>query len=233
MRHLALFARHPDSTAVKTRLTPALPPALAAQAHLAMVLDALEMFRACRADQRWVYWVDGPGVTSGTLAPGMRERMQRGADLGARLEAAFAELLASPADRVVIIGADCPWITPALIERAFEALERADAAIAPAQDGGYVLVGLRHPAPALFRGIDWGTGRVHAQTMERARGAGVGVETLETLADLDTPADLVRTLVRLASAPGAGPPGLRAMLDRIGLLPRRAISTRPPESAAR
>jgi len=95
------------------------------------------------------------------------------------------------------------------------------------------VIGLARFTPALFRRIDWGSSRVLAQTLERAREAGLDVETLEPLEDLDTPEDLVRALARLAAAPDAAP-ALRARLEAMGLLPRLpATWSHPPGSAAR
>ena len=71
----------------------------------------------------------------------------------------------------------------------------------PAEDGGYVLVGLRQPQPGLFQGIDWSTERVMAQTRQRAHALGVALHELAPLWDVDTPDDLAR----LASLPEFAP----------------------------
>ena len=82
-------------------------------------------------------------------------------DLGARMLAAL-KAADGPA---LVIGTDCPAMMPAHLRMAAEALRSgADAVVLPAEDGGYVLIGLRKPLPALFAGMEWGTGEVMAET---------------------------------------------------------------------
>lgn len=217
---LALFARPPVAGRVKTRLSPALPPRLACDLYAALLGDALEALGAARAAERFVYWSeDAPEAATVALPPGVAARRQAGGDLGSRLAAAFAELLPAPGDRAAIVGADCPELRAAHLERAIEALGAHDAALGPAADGGYWIVALARPAPALFAGVAWGTDRVLAQTLERARAAGRRVALLETLADLDTPADLARCAARAAVAPAGTSPRLAAALRALGLAP--------------
>jgi glycosyltransferase A (GT-A) superfamily protein (DUF2064 family) len=155
---------------------------------------------------------------------GFEVRDQRGADLGARLEHATGELLSPRGARVLVMGADCPDLDAVRIAAAFAALERAELVLGPARDGGYYLIGLARSAAALFRGIDWGTPRVLAQTRERARALDLSLTELEPLDDLDTPADLARWAARAAvggaagGATAVGAPRTQAALRAIGLL---------------
>ena len=221
MRRLALFARRPRAGEVKTRLSPAVPPALALELYRAMLEDALAVTAAADANERLVYWApaveahDGPAVP-----PGMRERDQRGGDLGERLAHAFDELIATEGDRALILGADCPELESGTLRGAFDQLESHDAVLGPARDGGYYLLGLRKPAPELFRDVEWSTPRVLDQTLERLGLAGLTVALLPALDDLDTPEDLLRWIA--GRARGEGPSAPRALdraLRAIGLLP--------------
>jgi rSAM/selenodomain-associated transferase 1 len=199
-----------------------------------MLADALVALVAARADGRHLFWADHEGAAGEPMRipAAVREAAQVGDDLGARLERAFESLLGTDGDRSVIFGADCPWLEAQTLDRAFDALERADLVLGPAADGGYTLIGLARRAPELFRGLAWGTDRVMAQTLERAEAAGLRVATLETFEDLDTPADLVRALAGLLAQPSAAP-NTRLALERIGLLPPlRATSSVPRASAA-
>ena len=67
-----------------------------------------------------------------------------------------------------------------------------DAVVFPAEDGGYVLIGMRKPAPALFETMPWGSGTVLKET--KARAAKLGLRTLDiaTLWDVDQPDDVDR-----------------------------------------
>lgn len=220
MNRVAVFARWPAPGRVKTRLAPALPGSLACDLYRAMLGDALAAALAARADARALYWADAPDERFGFAPPAAFEvRDQQGDDLGARLERAFAGLLCVPGDRAVIIGADCPDLAAAHLERAIGLLAERDLVLAPARDGGYALIGLARPAPELFRGVAWGTPRVLDQTLERASGLGLRVARLDPLEDLDTPADLVRWLSRACVTGAADAPRTRAALAAMGLMP--------------
>jgi uncharacterized protein len=187
-----------------------------------MLADTLEVAVRAGADCLDLFWAsDGEPAPDFAAPGGVAVRRQLGAGLGERLVSAFGQLLADSADRAVVIGADCPDLEPAAIRRAFAALEQHDLVIGPAHDGGYYLIGLSRPAPALFDQVSWGTDRVCAQTLERADRGGLAVATLEILGDIDTPEDLVRFVARRSvSSPGPGP-NTEAALREMGLLPPR------------
>lgn len=217
-KRIALFARRPVPGQVKTRLSPALPPDLACQLYAAMLEDTLEVVRLARADTRTVFWAEVP--QEGRAPQGFFWHAQKGADLGARMADAFDTLLVDGA-HAVVVGSDCPGLTPTLLEHALDALDRSDLVLGPASDGGYWLVGLARPAPQLFTGMEWSTATVFTETMARATGLGLSVETLPVRDDLDTPDDLARivTAVALGHEDGVGPK-LLAALRAMKLLPR-------------
>lgn len=222
MDRVAVFARYPRVGEVKTRLSPALPAALAHDLYAAMLTDTLECVAGTGVGRPLLFWASDPAEPPGfPVPPGLEIRRQQGDDLGDRLASAFAGLLVGPSDRAVVIGADCPDLGPDTIREAFSRLGRHDAVLGPAHDGGYCLIGLRRPAPGLFRGIAWSTGTVLAQTLERAKDAGLDVATLAPLDDIDTPEDLVRFVARRSVAPPG--PGARTeqALREMGLLPPR------------
>lgn len=229
MNHIAVFARWPEPGRVKTRLAPALTPALACELHRAMLADALAAAAVCGAEEHALFWSDRPAGTdlgesavAGADALGLAIREQRGDGLGARLEAAFAELILAPGDRAIVIGSDCPELDGPACARAFDALATHDLVLAPARDGGYALIGLAHPAPDLFRGIEWSSERVLEQTLARAAAAGLTVAWLETLEDIDTPEDLLRWITRACDLESAVAPHTRRALAAMKLLPTRS-----------
>lgn len=221
MDRLAIFARSPELGKVKTRLFPALPADLAVRLHVAMLEDAMGVAMASGVDSTVFWSCDGDEAALPQPPTGIAVRRQRGSDLGARLVAAFDELLAGPGDRAVVIGSDCPDLAPGTIREAFAGLDRHDLVLGPARDGGYYLVGLRRSAPALFAGVAWGTGRVMAETLERAATAGIEAARLGVLEDIDTPDDLVRFIARRAVAPSGPVARTEAALAEMGLLPPR------------
>jgi glycosyltransferase A (GT-A) superfamily protein (DUF2064 family) len=91
------------------------------------------------------------------------------------------------------MGTDCPALTVGELRAAAGALREAnDAVFVPAEDGGYVLVGLRHAVDSLFYGIPWGDDRVMDHTRERLRSAGLRWQELAPSWDVDRPEDLAR-----------------------------------------
>lgn len=110
-------------------------------------------------------------------------------DLGHRMGRIFRR---APPGPVVIVGADIPGITPALIARAFAALGDHDAVIGPAPDGGYWLIGLKRGArpvpPAIFEGVRWSSATALEDTRNSLGQASIALT--DTLHDVDGAADL-------------------------------------------
>jgi hypothetical protein len=188
-REIAVFARVPVAGQVKTRLIPALGADGAADLHARLVESTLA--RARRAGAASVrLWLDGD--PAGYAAPpGVAVSTQSGSDLGARMHHAFVATLARAA-ACVLIGTDCPALQPHHLREAFETLDSHDVVLVPAEDGGYVLVGLTVPQPRLFEDMAWGEPTVLAATRVRIDAAGLRAAFLDPLPDLDTPADLAR-----------------------------------------
>lgn len=116
--------------------------------------------------------------------------LQPEADLGARMLAAMAR---PPARPTLVIGTDCPALTPDLLRRAAGCLNGGDdAVVLPAEDGGYALIGLREASAAPFDGVEWGRSRVMAQTRARLAAQRWRWSEPATLWDVDRPADFDR-----------------------------------------
>ena len=191
---IAVFAKAPVAGAVKTRLAALLGPEGAAGLHAGLVRHALstavqsrvgavELW--CAPDERHPFFERCAEEFGVTL------RRQEGADLGERMRRAFDAALGS-GSALLIIGSDCPALGAAKLRSAAEALRSHDAVIAPAEDGGYVLVGLSKPAPMLFDGIAWGGSAVMGQTRAKLAQGGVGWKELATFWDVDRPEDYAR-----------------------------------------
>jgi rSAM/selenodomain-associated transferase 1 len=114
-------------------------------------------------------------------------RRQPDGDLGDRMLAAIAGTASQTG--TLVIGTDCPALTPA---QAANALAGHDAAVVPAEDGGYVLIGMRQAAPRVFEAVDWGSGRVMAQTRARLLELGWRWQEFAPLWDVDRGEDLDR-----------------------------------------
>jgi rSAM/selenodomain-associated transferase 1 len=141
-------------------------------------------------------WIAGPhdDATLGFARDaGVDVREQRGADLGARMAHAFEATLDGRRP-MLLIGTDCPAQTVDDLHAALRALDDADAVLQPAEDGGYVLIGMKRPLPVLFEEIDWGTASVLASTRRRAATHGIALAEIAECWDLDRSDDLDRAL---------------------------------------
>lgn len=162
---LGIFAKQPQPGRVKTRLCPPLTLDQAAELYRCCLKETVHL--ATRGDWSTVLFFQGQRRFFKDTFADVPLAEQIGADLGERLAQAFASRFAGGAQQVVIIGSDSPDLPVSLIRQAFAGLTHHDAVLAPADDGGYVLVGLRRPVPGLFEQIPWSTGEVLAATRKR------------------------------------------------------------------
>lgn len=188
-RAIAVFAKVPRVGAVKTRLIPAIGAAAANELHARLIEATLAKARAV-GDADVCLWLAGD-IAGYAIPRGQAWAPQAGADLGARMAQAFVVTLAR-ARACVLIGTDCPALTPAHVRQAFDELARNDAVVIPAEDGGYVLIGLNAPRPELFEDVPWGGPTVFEVTRARIASSGLRAAYLAPLPDLDTPDDLAR-----------------------------------------
>src|SRR5262249_11542972 len=150
------------------------------------------------------------------LAPEMRRLAQRGDDLGARMANLVTDLLAAGHAAALVTGSDLPTLPARRFTEAAPVLTGgpADVGVGPTEDGGYYLIGLARPAPALFADMRWSAPDVLAVTCERAQRLGLRVHRLPPWYDVDTAADLVRLRDDLASVAGLPAAGAVAWRTR-------------------
>lgn len=193
---IAVFARAPIPGQAKTRLIPRLGPDGAARLQRRLIEAALARASALPG-ARVTLWTtaasDDADARAAAAEVGAEVRTQLGADLGARMAHAFSRTLDARRP-MLLIGTDCPAQTVDDLRAAVAALRSADAVVQPAEDGGYVLIGLNEPRPALFNGIAWGSDGVLAATRARAEEHGIRLAELPTCWDLDRSEDLDRAL---------------------------------------
>lgn len=179
---------------VKTRLIPALGAGAAADLHQRLVLRALDTLIAtdvgtveicCAPDSTHEFFIDCQQRYGIALSE------QCAGNLGTRMQDAFRRAL-STASKALIVGADCPSITVGDVRGAASALNDHDAALIPAEDGGYALIGATKADPKMFDDIDWGTSTVLNAQRERFRSLGWRVFEGPTRWDVDRPEDLAR-----------------------------------------
>ena len=201
---IIIFAKAPVPGAVKTRMCPPLTPDEAATLQGSLVMDAVEGARSLRDFDMYVACTPGREHPFFQTLAGRHQMQwcdQMGDDLGRRMDHALTHVLARGYRYAVLVGTDTPALTRRHYVRAQEALQSHDVVFGPAEDGGYYLVGLTRPIPALFDDIPWSTEHVLAQSRAQAETLGLTVGLLDCERDLDT-FDDVRAIVR--DSAGAG-----------------------------
>lgn len=187
-----VFARAPRAGAVKTRIARRIGDARAARLHQRLVRTAVLTATAAHVGPVELH-ASARHAFFRTL--GVPSRLQRGADLGSRMYYALCRALRRHR-RAVLIGSDSPALKPADIARAAHLLRSIDVVLAPAEDGGYALIGARRITPEVFADVEWGSEQVLAQTRANLARTGLSVRLLRTVWDVDRPEDLERLAAR-------------------------------------
>jgi rSAM/selenodomain-associated transferase 1 len=207
---LILFARTPALGKVKTRLSPPLSQESVLSLYVAFLEDAARVYGSC---PRWACLLAAEpepddSVFLRIFGPPWRRQGQAGGDLGTKLTHSFEAELARGAPAVLAVGSDHPALPLAQVAEAFDAIVAgSDAAIVPAQDGGYCAIALsRRAEPALvFRDVPWSTPEALAVTRARIESAGLALAILATAYDVDRPEDLTRLRRDLEGRDPSGP----------------------------
>ena len=207
--HLTVIAKTPAAGRVKTRLSPPCTPEQACEVAAAALADTIDAVNRAhrflarrRVDVRRVLLLDGD--PDDWLPPGYAHVPQRGVGLARRLANGYADL--GPG---VVIGMDTPaggaWLGEAVL-----AVRAGTDVIGMASDGGYWLVGLAEPDPAVFDRIPMSTSNTGLAQIRRLHARGRPVRLLPSVRDLDDVADL--RAVAASDAEGRLPSVARAVL---------------------
>jgi len=192
-RHLIIFGKLPLPGRCKSRLAEQVGADEAAGVYARLLLAAAS--RLSRLTQEGITvelslaTAQGRAYFSGAF-PELSVTEQSEGDLGMRMRTAFERAFNDGATNAVLVGSDIPDMSRDAVMRAFEALERVGLVLGPADDGGYVLIGMHGHAHPVFDDIDWGQSDVLKRTTCEADRLGISYELLESLRDLDTVSDL-------------------------------------------
>ncbi len=205
-RALMVVAKQPMPGQTKTRLSPPLNSTEASALYECLLRDTLEIVRQTRRMLDFqpiiAYLPVGAESYFRALAPDFALLLQEGADLSERLNNATRRCLVDGYDQAVIMDSDSPTLAPDWLCAAFGALDgAADVALGPCEDGGYYLIGLKRPAPALFLNVTMSTSQVTADTLAQASLNRWQVELLPTGYDIDFVSDLRRLVADLNRLP--------------------------------
>jgi len=201
---LIIFMKWPEKGKVKSRLAAILSEDAVLQLYKCFVEDLLHTLKQSGLRPIIAFY---PSEAGDKIAAWLGDEYsyvpQMGGNLGARMKNAFLRAFAHGGSRAVLIGSDLPDLPPEIIKDAFASLNDHDAAIGPARDGGYYLIGFRRDAflPRMFDHIPWSTVAVFARTMEILREEGCKVRQLPFWRDIDKPEDVADLIKRSRNTP--------------------------------
>ena len=190
------MAKAPIPGTVKTRLVPPLTSEQATELYSALLLDQLEHLTALdNADLYLAFAPDGAAALVENLVPAAYQCFPQSAgDFGERMEKVLVELWRRGHRDVLLIGGDLPPVPLQSLHRAFAQLAAhpEHVVLGPSRDGGYYLVGMNSPVPAIFSAMSWSHERVLAETTRKLVGLGVDFTLLDEWFDVDAVADIAR-----------------------------------------
>lgn len=191
---LCIFTRFPRSGNTKTRLIPKLGPDKAAELQRLMTEHVFDLSLNVQEKRNVEIQVHYNGSTLQEIRDWAPEKMkcieQCAGNLGEKMQQAINENFNKRDCQVVVIGADCPGLTPEFVELAFNALAEHDIVVGPSLDGGFYLIGMKKKCPFLLGNIDWDTDKTLEQVMIKVKETKMSYTVLETLEDIDRPEDL-------------------------------------------
>ena len=187
---LMLFVRNPELGKVKTRLAASVGPETALDIYLHLLRHTRDITQHLPLD-KVVYYSEKVEEDDLWPAPLYLKKLQHPeGDLGEKMQRAFETAFAEGYTSVVIIGSDCPQLTPDIINQAFEALKTNEVVIGPALDGGYYLLGMKHLYRDLFQNKRWSTEHVFPDTIADIERLHLRHTLLPSLSDVDELEDL-------------------------------------------
>jgi len=185
-RALIIFARKPEAGKVKTRLA----ATMGNDKALAIYIRLLEHTRFIADELSCEKYVFLTHERHDDFWNGFVHEIQQGDTLGDKLRHAFELLFEKGHEHIIVIGSDCPDITPEIVEEGYLRLTSHDIVIGPAEDGGYYLLGMNKYNAALFQEVKWSSEVVFTQTIEKIDAHNLSYYTMPMLTDVDEEKDL-------------------------------------------
>lgn len=179
---LHIFCRWPEPGKAKTRLIPGFGAEGAAAIYAKLLAHTVEVARASGIPFELRVTGAAPETFKASLGEDLSVVEQGDGDLTDKLSRVSA-----PA---IVIGSDCPGLTPQHLWAAHDTLATEDMVIGPASDGGYYLLGFNRDARFAFEDMPWSTDKVFEETLKRFVAQGIRPAVLPEMSDIDTAADL-------------------------------------------
>lgn len=116
--------------------------------------------------------------------------VQRGSDLGERMQNAFQDSFDKDYEKIIGVGTDLPDLSAEIMQAGLNALKNNDCVFGPAEDGGYYLIGMTKMIPCIFEDKPWSQDGLLDITIAQLLQKGYTVKTLTELNDIDNIDDL-------------------------------------------
>jgi len=183
---LLIFVRNAELGKVKTRLAKTLGDENALRVYNLLLKHTCLVTWELKCDK--MVWYSDTITEDDLWNNRYQKEVQKGNDLGERMEHAFETVFKAGYQKAVIIGSDSLQLSADHIKQAFIALDKNDVVYGPALDGGYYLLGMKKLHPKIFKGKPWGKDTLMTETLKELK----GLETcgLAILNDIDTYEDL-------------------------------------------
>lgn len=192
---ILVFCKAPIAGQVKTRLIPDLSAQQAVDVHIELTKRILLLLTDsplcpiqlwCTPDTSHPFFSDCVDEYQLSL------HQQQGDDLGQRMNHAISTALVD-FSKVLLVGCDCPSLTIADFDFAIRSLQTPqDIVLSPAEDGGYVMIGMTKANPELFSNMTWGHSTVLDTSRQRIKQARLRLNETRQQWDIDTFGDLQR-----------------------------------------
>ena len=225
------MAKAPRPGKVKTRLCPPLTLEQSAALNICFLKDTAQNLSEIESSAGLICYTPAgdESLFEGLLPTTFSLILQRGDSFGERLLFAARDILACGFASVCLIDSDSPTVPTQAFGQAVAELARPGDRIVlgGSDDGGYYLIGLKHPHPEPFQNITWSTSTVFAETITAAQQAGIEVVQLPIWYDVDDGATLETLTAELLDQnppPFAKLPGYPATNSRELLLAMRAAT---------
>lgn len=196
---LLIFVKNPEKGKVKTRLAAGIGDEKALEIYKELLSHTCNISSKTNAKKIVFYseFIDQNDLWNNSI---FDKQLQSGLDLGEKMKNAFQYAFGLGFKNVSIIGSDCFDISTEIIEKSFSNLTLKDAAIGPAEDGGYYLIGLnskqKNKISSLFKDINWSTSSVFKETIKLINQNSWNYDLLPLLNDIDDETDLQKHLNR-------------------------------------
>lgn len=184
---LLIFTRNPEKGKVKTRLAKTIGDDAALEFYIYLLQHTQEVTKGLNVTKQ-VFYSEKIPENDLWNEEIFQKKLQKGSDLGERMENAFNYGFAEDFEQIIIIGSDLLELTATDLQQAFSDLEKHDAVIGPAKDGGYYLLGMKKLNPDVFSNKKWGTDTVLQETLKDFKTEKVAM--LRELNDIDVYEDI-------------------------------------------